>query len=237
MADLFNSEDNTTSVDPNKDYLSELVGEGKKFADAAALARSKAEADAFIERVTRENATLREEVQKRKTVEEIRDQIVALRANETPLNNPPNHSGERDEANLFDQSTVERLVADKFTQLTQEQIERQNLDGVIAVISEKFGPGYQAALSARAKELGLGEKYLTDLAKAQPKAFLAIMGEGTREYPAQVNTARTVPASLSQKKGWTYYENIRKTDFHRYNQLQGEMFKALSEQGEDFYKN
>jgi hypothetical protein len=236
MAELFS--DDPKTIDPSKNYLEELVGENKKFASPEELARGKAESDFFIERITAENAQLRDEVNKRKSLEEIRDQLVALRETTPTPNSPSNHDDERDRANLFDQSKVDQLVSQKFQELSREEKEKANLESVIEVLKGKFGGGFQSVVQARADELGLGQKYLTDLAKVQPKAFLALVGaEGSKETPGSVTTARTNPTALTTKRGWSYYEDIRKKDPVRYNSLHGEMLKHLTEQGDDFYKN
>ena len=44
----------STTIDPEKDYTAELVGEGKKFKDNKELARSKVESDLFISHLQKE---------------------------------------------------------------------------------------------------------------------------------------------------------------------------------------
>lgn len=234
MAELFTSED-TTIVDPNKNYLEELVGEGKKFASIDDLARGKAEADLFIARITAENAKYKDEVEKRKTMEEVLDQIKQFQNIPPTPNTPPNNSGERDTDNLFDQSKVEAIVHEKLAQSERERVAKDNLAYVVNTLQNRFGNGFQTELDNRAKELGLGKEFLTNLAKEQPTAFLAMMGE-TSAIPPVASTARTAPQNLRNRKNWAYYEDIRRKDFNRYNTLQGEMFASLKEQGDDFYK-
>ena len=57
------------TFDSTKDYLKELVGEGKKFKTVEDLAKGKAESDAFISSVTRENKELRDSY--KKAIEEV----------------------------------------------------------------------------------------------------------------------------------------------------------------------
>ena len=68
------SED-AASVGQDKDYLTELVGEGKKYKDATELAKAYANADQFIETLKSEKHTLEEEYNgfklKAKTVEDV----------------------------------------------------------------------------------------------------------------------------------------------------------------------
>jgi hypothetical protein len=238
MPELF-TEAQPDQVDPNKNYLEELVGEGKKFPSVEELARGKAEADAFIARITAENATYRDEVQKRKTMEEVLDQIKAFQKTETPPINPPNHSEPTERENIFDPSKVEELVQAQFAKSQREQQEKNNYDGVIQVLTEQFGGGFQSVVQARAKELGLGQNFLENLAKTQPQAFLAIMGPSTAPAPTGINTARTPINTIRNSKGWSHFEAIRKSDPTRYNSPanHNEMMKALEAQGDDFYKS
>src|SRR5690349_8192148 len=73
MSDIFTPVDVLTN--DSTDPFAELVGEGKKYADAAALAKAKKEADSFIEQIKRENAELRDRVASQATVDEIMTQI------------------------------------------------------------------------------------------------------------------------------------------------------------------
>ena len=55
--DLFNtkSTSQTVSIDPDKDYFEELVGDDKPFKSPKDLARAKLESDKFIEQLKQEN--------------------------------------------------------------------------------------------------------------------------------------------------------------------------------------
>lgn len=241
MPELF-EDDQTPSVDPNKDYLSELVGEGKKFQTPEELARGKAESDLFISRITEENKQLRDELKTRASLQEFLDRQEEERKKPN-LTTPSNHDDQQiTEPNTLTKETVESLVQEALGTFNRKSQEERNLDTVLETLTNQFGPNVQQIIQARAQELGLGKNYLTNLAKEQPKAFLALMGvekSPTPETPRQPATARTHPNSLSpNKKNFAYYEEIRKKDFAKYSsaQIHNEMLKALSEQGDDFYK-
>src|SRR5688572_12541162 len=96
MTDLFSGSNNepADSGDDNNQgsILEQLVGEGKKFADAEALAKCKAESDAFIETLKREQAELRRELDTRLSLEDFLDQQKATPAAGTP-STPASNSG------------------------------------------------------------------------------------------------------------------------------------------------
>src|SRR2546426_10450626 len=59
MTNLLDNTDLPPEVDPNKDYLAELVGDGKKFKTSQDLARGKFEADQYIEVLKRRQDEMR----------------------------------------------------------------------------------------------------------------------------------------------------------------------------------
>ena len=87
--------------------LTELVGEGKRYATVEALAKGRLDADAFIEQLKRENAGLREDLSTRLTAEERAAAVLAAASqpnDQKPLapNGTPSPSG--------DPAAVEELV-------------------------------------------------------------------------------------------------------------------------------
>lgn len=218
-----------TIVDPAKDWLTELVGEGKKFADPAALARAKAESDAHIARLEREQAGVRAELEKRITMEELLTKLSAQKPAPAASGTP--------------EDTTEGTGTDKATQqtaLTPEQIQELVNQGIANAVSQSnqktnfnfvketlvtnFGPNYAETLAAKAQELGVGPNFLDDLAKTQPKAFLRLVGAeakaadttqslgipklGTSMDSSKQPVTPVDPSFKDQK----YFLNLHKTD-------------------------
>ena len=116
---------NTSSADrqSEQDYLSEWVGEGKKYASleeaAKALAKKAVNADTFIEVLKREKADMEAELRKAKTMEQI---VAELRRQEEPtstntsVKTPPI----RDE--------VIAVLKDYEAQKLQEQADKQRVE-------------------------------------------------------------------------------------------------------------
>lgn len=253
MAELFDGQQNDQmTVDPNKNYFEELVGEGKKFATPEELARGKAESDTFINRITEENKTLREELKTHNTLQSAIDQLraekeaqsIQSQGNQHQTDDDVNqHSqGSQNQDNALTKESVEAIVQEAISNTRSEMISEQNMSRVVNSLTEQFGPNFQTVVTGRAQELGLGENYLTNLAKEQPKAFLALMG--VSESPQSVqqqaapDSARSNPGNSKDVKNFNYYEEIRKKDPDLYNSvaMHHEMMAALEEQGDDFYK-
>ena len=61
----------STQTDPSTSYLEQLVGEGKKYSNPEELAKAYFNADGFINHLKNETGSLREELEKRMTLEEL----------------------------------------------------------------------------------------------------------------------------------------------------------------------
>lgn len=233
-------DDTTNEVDPAKNYHDELVGPDKKFKTDEELARGKFESDAFIPKLTAENAELRAELERRKTMEDFINQMEALRT--TPPSNNGNNQRLNEESPTPPSqpvdldSEIERVLTVRQT----KDREVQNLNYVAEVLSQNLGPGYATILAQKAKELGVGLKYVDELAKTSPKAVFSLFGvsETVTKAPNAAAGMRINPGSASGlKKNFEFYEQIRKTDPTRYfsTAVFNEMSDQLREHGEAFY--
>lgn len=234
--------DQSATIDPEKDYFSELVGDGKKYKDPVAAGRALVEKDAFISTVTQENASLREELNKRKSVQEIMDQVVAARTTppSTPANNQ-NRPEERAQENN-NQPKVEDIVRQEVEKISAAGTVAQNQRQVVDVLRSQWGPGFAKAIADKAVELGVGAKYIEDLAGRSPKAALQLLGvnENATRTVTPAAGARTNPGTVNGngRKNFKFYQAVRKTDPERYRSVgfTQEMLQAATEQGDDFYR-
>lgn len=223
----------------DKEYFSELVGEGKKFADAESLARAKAEADWHIKRIERENAEIRRELTTRQRVEEMLD-----RMQNSQRNNQSNDLQQDDLENGDDTRTA--LTAEDVERLLEQReranSRKQNLTEVENVLKDKLGPNYSQKVRTLTQDLGLDANKAKELAADNPKAFIRLLGlDNTQterfEPPVrnQVNTAFR-PTSTN-KKNFAYYEGIRKQQPDKFlpAKYQLEMEREALAQGDNFY--
>jgi hypothetical protein len=241
-------------IDPNKDYLSEYVGEGKKFKDPADLAKAKAHSDAFIERLQRELSGVRQELNTRAKLEELMDRMSATKdstvnANSqgTQTSGESNHDGTANKN--ISPDDIEKVIEARLAKREQEARVQNNVQAVKDRLTSEFGDNYVEELEARTKALGLTREFVSDIAKREPKALFALIGI---EQPAMrkaseqdvfsapprssVNTASFGIQGSTEKK-YTDFEKIRKQDPARYwsATVQNELHKQAMKLGEKFY--
>jgi hypothetical protein len=242
---LLEAQDQLTA-DPNKNYLEELVGEGKKFKSVEDLARGKYEADLFIAHKNKEYDTLREDYVKlfeeqktAKTLEEMIDRISQKPlGSESTLNadsvmNQPK----------YDPKEVETLFEQKFREKTIQQTQAQNLNFVKDKLIEKFGPNYQTHVKAQIEDLGISDAEFTTLAKANPKLVIRTLGldrQQTEDFDApprsSVRSDNFSPKGAT-KRDWSFYEKMRKEDPKQYTnpKTQVQMHQDAIAYGDSFY--
>jgi hypothetical protein len=249
---LFEGEDPQAPViDPTRDWLEEYVGEGKKFKDAADLARGKAHSDVFIARLQKEMDGLRQELNTRLKLEEFMDrmnskestvgngqitQTTATATSDGTANNP-----------ALSPDDIEKVVEQKLRAKEQELRTQQNLQMTKEKLVEAYGENYAAELENRVNALGLSKDLVNQLAKSEPKALFAMLGltgqQQTRQQEllpssprSSVNTASMGLAAPAEK---TYkdYEKIRKQNPGEYwsAKVQSEMHRQALKLGERFY--
>lgn len=241
------------TIDPNKDYSAELVGEDKKFKSVADLARGKVEADLLIKQQQAEAAELRAELARRKTMED----AVAMLSKTNSQTNSDNG------ANALDSGSAQAEVAlgeEKINSLIREQVEtliksrtetetkQSNLNTVRQALEDAWGKDFGSRLVGVAEELGTTQEYLTSIAQTQPKAFLKLVGADQK--PAQtpslfsasgagVSTAalaKTSSSNLPQEERYSYWQKVRKEDPAYYHSVKAAnlRFEAIKKHGDAF---
>ena len=203
MSDIFTPVDITTPEVDNP--LEVLVGEGKKFADVAALAKAKLEADSFIEQLKREAQELRQEVSSKATMDEIMTQIRQLAPK--PVEGQPPVTPVVPSQN---QDDLETVVSRLLEQRKNEDKVSHNRSAVEAKIAEKWGADAQLQMNKKAKELGVELSYLQKIATESPSAFFRLVGLDQSPVQAQpvvaprsgVNPPQTQGSDVRNDKYW-----------------------------------
>lgn len=236
------------TVEQDKDYFNELVGEGKKFKDPQSLAKGKMQSDMFIQKLQGELRELRERQKETTSVQELVEQVRKLtsRTNDSEPGNT-NPDDERDQNN-------NELSEDKLRELISQHLEadksaskrKQNLESVKKTLESTWGSGYAKILKDRADELGVTPDYLNSMAAEQPKVFLRTIGLDSEQKASgdlfnpprsSVNTASLGSANNGSKKNFAFYEKMRKENPKEYSsaRVQNEMFAQAKTLGDDFY--
>lgn len=196
-----NQAQQTTQIDPDKSYVEQLVGEGKKFKDAEAMAKGKVESDTYIETLTKKLDDISAELEKRMTAEEIADQIRSKM--QPPASTQTPNPGDGENADGTNQNTnqnqqnfstddIERLLEQKIEEKSKVSKATANLDEANKVLREKIGVTANQYLSDKASEMGVSLEYLKEQAAVSPKAFFNMIG---LNQPSASNTGFNPPSS------------------------------------------
>lgn len=240
MTDSIFSSDNHNNSAPNDENgaYETLVGEGKKFANAEALAKSKIEADNFIETLKKEAAEYREELKARLSLEE----LYAKTREAKQSANPPISSGntnavEKGEENgknaapeTISSNEVQRLVREALAREQTQAARNSNLNESREELKKIFGDDYGHHLVKRADDLGLDKTFVDEIASRSPKALLALIGEAPKtndKYtapPSGVRNTNNMNVSNTGTRNAAYWNEMRKTNLREYmkpeNQVQ-----------------
>jgi hypothetical protein len=243
MTDLFNAPDQEIVIDPTKDYLPELVGDDKKFKTPTDLARAKVEADAFIERLKRENALARKELEDKMSMKQFMDNLNSkLTSKPAEQNSPVTNQNEPDAATqIINKGISEEDIVKILESRERAKQEQQNIMKATEAVKKAFGANYVQVLEQKAQELGVAKAFLEDVAKSNVSAFLKVVGA---EQPADNNAQVFPKGSVSHPntpaqvgKSAKDFEKLRRENFREWltPRVQNEIYEQMMKQGESFY--
>jgi hypothetical protein len=222
---LFEGADN--ALDPNKDYLAELVGDGKKFKTPQDLAKGKYEADNYVSLLTKKLDQLRDDYTKldtdykaRAKLEELMDKHFNSQQQSSSETNLT--ANDRDKPGI-DPKQIEELVDTRIKQTKQFEREQANLSKVKDKLVERFGSNYQTILNERIESLELSAEDVNALAKKSPTAlFKALELEAPTQDsfqapPRSQKRSDTFSPKGGPKRTWSYYQDLKKANPQLYN--------------------
>ena len=241
MTDLLQSNDELT-IDETKNYLDQLVGEGRKFKTPEDLAKGKLYADQTIETMKRRLDELtvdynrvREENMTKAKLEELISKF-----EQTPPSNeqPP----VKDNNQPVDFNKIEEIVQQKIQQNRIADVEAKNLDTVKAKLIERFGPNYQSSVKQQIEAIGLTNEDFNSLAKKSPSALFRTLGldqqprDSFQTPPRSSQRTDNFAPTADKKRTWSYYQDLKKTkpDIYYDRKTAIQMDKDAIELGEAF---
>lgn len=198
--------------DPEKNYLQELVGEGKKFKTVEDMAYGKAQSDAYVKLLERQLDQLKLDYNDAKAEASARARLEDL---VNKINNPspyqPQVTAEppKPEINMTE---IESLVSKKIQETEINKKQRENLDMVKSELSKRFGDN----LENRLQEVGLTGESAAQLAKTNPQLVLKALGVDKTPEPYNTapprNTSVNTPNKHTPQRTWTYYQDLFKAN-------------------------
>lgn len=220
-------------VDPNKNYLEELVGEGKKFKSPEDLARGKAEADAFIatknrafDELSADYARLKADYDARAKLEELLDQMKDKQLAST--DNTDNGNGENKA--VYDPKQVEALVASKFQEMEMTKLQQQNYNDVKNKLVQQYGNNYASAVKSQLDQLNVSEDLFESLAKNNPKLLYRTLGldqpkaqDGFQPPPSSSVRGDNFTPMGKEKRSWSYYQKMKQDNFKKWSDPKTQM--------------
>lgn len=222
MTDLFQqTQNNEPTIDENKNYLEELVGEGRKFKDVEALAKGKHYSDAMIKVMERQLDDLRAENERNRTelLATTRLQELIDQARSSPQNPvTPNPNVNDNEKSGLKMEDIESLFSNKLQEHENAKRERENFNTVQNKLKEKYGENFHTHLIEHQKTLGLTAEEINSMARRQPQVLIKAFG---LDAPAQQNNLFQAPPRSNQrndnfaprgevKRTWSYYQEMKK---------------------------
>lgn len=207
-----------------------LVGEGKKFKDFEALAKSKLESDAYIEQLKSEAAELRNELKAKVTADEVLASINKKSGNQPAASE---HSAEPVDLD----AVLEEKLSEREARKAYEANIRSTHEALVAHAGS--AEAAVALLKAKASELGVAVSWLKDMAGRTPKALNALLGLAEQPVKAPTSTRPTGDVNLQAKEAGipmgtvkpdskAYFDKIRHEDKNRYwtPEVQNAIFQA-----------
>lgn len=235
--DLFEmvTPDEDTTVDPNKDYVAEFIGDDKKYKTVSEAAFAIANKDAFIERLKRENAALRQESAAKGNLEELVTKLAETKASPQP---DPEPAETVREAPINIEEQISSIIARR----EAENRQSQNKGYVKNELVKAFGPNYSVHLVREAERLGMTTDQMNNLAAASPAAFLRLVGIGAVKAsedivpPVSATTAQHFKKDSGPAKTRSYYREIMKKDKALFlsPKIQNEMHDQMMRLGDQF---
>ncbi len=167
----------------------ELVGEGKKYQSPEDALRSVPHAQKHIETLESELASVREELSKRQTTQELIDELKS--GVQTPAQTV--QSGELNQDNVMD--LVNQTIATREANAKAES----NAKSVAAKFTAQYGDKAEDTYNSIAKELNLSVKQLNELAATSPTVVLKAAGLSVAKAPVASSSGDINTEALSQQ--------------------------------------
>lgn len=182
---------------------------GERAYDVEAARKKIESADEHIRRIEEENAKMRDELNKAKTLEDV---IAAMKPNTTSEEPKTPATNTEDVASLVERMLVETRRKEKAA---------ANLEVADKEMKKIYGEKAKDMVIAKAEELGLGIKTITDIAAQSPAAFMQLFKSQQSESVESSNkgtqSSTAMPDGSIKEGTYAYYQKIRKENPALYN--------------------
>lgn len=240
---LFAEVTNTPDLDPNKDYLSDIVGEGKKYKTPADLAKGAVYKDAHIARLEAEAAQRNADLERLKTdlstrtrLEDLVDNI-SSRESKT-LTTPVTIPAEQVPSSNQTPEQLEAQIDALLSKRERERTGQSNRAIVKQKLEQTLGPNFANKVREQGRALGLGENFLNNLAAENPAAFFKLIGVSDSQAPRRDIFSTPPQASVNPDTPFAPADTFQdKAYFDRLRQEKGDRVFWSPEVQSRYHKN
>lgn len=197
--------DNQSSIfegqqsDQPENYLNQMVGDGKKYSSEEELAKGNYHAQKHIESLETQMAEMKEDLLKRKSLEDLSEQILNARQPEPNVTETPSAKTTPD----VDEASIKQLVAqaaqEQFQTMEAQRSADVNQRDLAADMVKAYGGKEQAEQHYinTANELGMSLEEMNTVVGANPEAARRLLGMNAeaKKETAPVN----IPAGANQE--------------------------------------
>jgi hypothetical protein len=239
MDNLFDG-DGPAPLDPDKDYFSELVGEGRKFKDPKDLARSKMESDRYIKTLEGRLDELRNDyIAERQTnmAKQNLDDLLNKARQQPTLEPEPKNSEVKYKP---DPEEFDSLFSSNIRKYEEQKKAQENFNLVKTKLKERFGSNYHESIQQEMDRLGLSTEDANTLARRSPTAFFKMIDQPRNpddNFQAPPRSSSGFAPRLPKPRTWSYYQDLKKTKPNLYydKKIAVQMHNDAIAQGESFY--
>ena len=167
----------------------DFVGDGKKYNSIEDALKSVPHAQKHIQTLESELATLKEELTKRKTAEELLDEL------KSGIQQPENTT----QSAGIDQDTITNLLNQTLENREKQAKAKSNADAVARKFVEKYGDKAEEVYNKIAQESGLNVQQLNNLAASSPNVVLKLSGLEGSSTPVGKSSSSVNTEALNTK--------------------------------------
>lgn len=229
MSELLSGDE--TIIDPNKDYLSELVGPGKKYASEKDLAKAYYHADATIGIQNKRIDQFRSDFERERAQNLAREQLeeVMDRYSKAQLGEKPQEPEVK--TPTFDPAQIESLVSSKIAENDLKKTQDQNFNLVKNKLMEAHGANYREAITKQINDLGMTGDEIDTMARTRPQVLIKALGldapknQSTFQSPIRSTAQLPFAPTGTKERTWTYYQELKSKDpkAYRSEKIQNQM--------------
>ena len=208
----------------DRDYLDELVGDGKKFKSAADLAKGKYIADNYIltlqsqlDEMRSDYEKIREENLAKAGLQDLIDRMNIQKPVTKDITLVP------EQKPTIDSKQIEDLIDSRMSQRERTKKESENVQFVKTKLEATLGKEYHEQLQSRMAEVGLSSDQFNQMARNTPKALTKLLELEPQFVPSrdpfapprsQVRTDQFKPKT--EVRDWAWYQDLKVKEPKKY---------------------